>query len=146
RRSRPTLRQAGALGFLAVTTLHIGAEAAGAQGDFLLRLGIGAENLVAVLHAAGVSVAFAVFTELAGKTAFGIVRAADERAISAELQRQVAGAAFRADARVRSVLARREQQRGEIFVERVDDIRDAQFLDVVDRGRKIVPEVAQNIL
>src|SRR5690606_11849092 len=74
---RPALGQAGTLGVLALAALHIGAEAAGAQRDLLARIGIRAENLVAV-HARVGAVLAAIFPELAGIAAFGIVGAADE--------------------------------------------------------------------
>ena len=84
--------------------------------------------------------------ELARVAAFRIVRAADEGAVLAELQRQIAGAAFRADARVGAVLARREHQRRQFLVQRVEHVGDAQFLDVVDGAGKILPEIAQHVL
>ena len=54
--------------------------------------------------------------------------------------------AVRALARIGAVLARREQVRREHLVERVDHLRDAQFLDVADRGGEVAPEVAQHLL
>ena len=45
-----------------------------------------------------------------------------------------------------AVGARREQMLAQHLVERVDHLRDAQFLDVADRGREVAPEVAQQFL
>ena len=97
----------GALGFLAVAALDIGPEAAGTQRQFLAGRRIGAEVLRLVERS---TVRFsAVFGgELAGVVAVRIVRAADEGAVFAELQRQVAGAADLADAGIAAVLALRE--------------------------------------
>ena len=83
--------------------------------------------------------------ELAGVAAFRIVRAADEAAELAELERQLAGLAVRALARIGAVRARREQVRRQHLVERVDDLGDAQLLDVADRGGELAPEIAQQV-
>jgi hypothetical protein len=84
--------------------------------------------------------------ELAGEVAFRIVRAADEGAVLAELQRQVAGAADLADARIAAVLALREDQRRQRLVQRIQHVGDAQFLGVFDLGEEILPEIAQHLL
>ena len=83
--------------------------------------------------------------ELAGVAAFRIVGAADEAAELAELEREPAAFAVRALARIGAVRARREQVRRQHLVERVDHLRDAQLLDVADRGGELAPEVAQQL-
>ncbi len=113
----PALRQRGALGILAVAALDIGPETARTQRQFLAGGRIGAEVLRLVQRSA-FSFAAVFGRKLAGIVAFRIVRAADEGAVFAELQRQVAGAADLADARIAAVLALREDQRRQRFVER----------------------------
>src|SRR5262245_52526319 len=83
--------------------------------------------------------------ELAGIAALRIVRAADEAAELAELERQPAGLAIRTLARVAAVLARRKQVRRQHLVERVDHLGDPQLLDVADGGGELAPEVAQQV-
>ncbi len=90
--------------------------------------------------------AIAVGGKLAGEVAFRIVRAADEGAVFAELQRQLAGAADLADARIAAVLALREDQRRQRLVQRVEHVGDAQFLGVLDLGEEILPEIAKHVL
>src|SRR5690606_31736883 len=107
----PALGQAGALGLLAFAALDVGAEAAVLEHDLLGRVGILAQRPVLVLAA----VLARLGAELARIAALRIVRAADERAVLAELQRQRAVAAARAGARVRAVLARREGDRREVL-------------------------------
>ena len=91
-----------------------------------------------------------VAAEGAGEAAFGIVRAADERAELAELQRQLAGAACRALARIDRVafrvVARREEVWPQHFVDRIDHVGDAQLRRCADGGRELGPEVAEEIL
>ena len=84
--------------------------------------------------------------ELAGELAFRIVRAADEAAEPAELEPDPAVLAVRALARIGAVGLRRKQMRRQHLVERVDHLRDAQLLDVVDRADEVLPEVAQHVL
>ena len=132
----PALGQAGALGLLAVAALDIGTEAAAAQRDLLARIGILAEHLRAVLGRRRSRHCHWRVAELARVAALRIVGAADEGAVFAEPQRQIAGAAFRADARIGAVVARREDQRRQFLVERVEHVGDAQFLDVVDGAEK----------
>src|SRR5215472_15363290 len=91
------LGQAGALGLLAVlrlAELDIGSEAAGAERDLETGLGVVAE-LLRRLHGA-----FARGGERASVAALGIVRAADEGAELAELDRELARSAHRALARI----------------------------------------------
>ena len=134
-----------ALGFLAFAALDIGSEAAGAQRDVLVGMRILAERL-RLVRARLASVAIAVGGELAGEVAVRIVGAADEGAVFAELQRQLAGAADLADARIGAVFALREDQRRQLFVQRIEHIGDAQFLGAFDLGEEILPEVAQHLL
>ena len=140
----PALRQARALGLLAFPALHIGAKPTVAQRDFFSRVRVLAEDFRTVLTATCLAVA--LLAELAGEAAFGIVRAADECAVFAELEREVACSAFRADARIGAVFPRRKRQRGQFLVQGIQHIGDAQFLDVVYRSREIAPEIAQHVL
>jgi 2-polyprenyl-3-methyl-5-hydroxy-6-metoxy-1,4-benzoquinol methylase len=48
-------------------------------------------------------------------------------------------------ARIGAVGARREEVRAEHLVERVDDLRDPQVLDVADGRGELAPEIAQQI-
>ena len=120
-------RAAGLVGFLdgVCAKLHIGAEAAVLEKD-------GHAFRVIAEHLAfrrDVAVARLFCAERACEAAFGIVRAADEGAELAELQRELAGAARRALARIELVAGfvqlGREDVRLENFVERVDDVGDA---------------------
>src|SRR3954452_6149461 len=142
---RQTFRQAGALGLLTLdrlAELHVGPEPARAQRHFEAAHGILAELFHAPVRAAIGAIAR---RELAGVAAFGIIRAADEAAELAELEREFSGLAIRALARVGAVRARRKQMRRQHLVERVYDLRDAQLLDVADGGGEIAPEVAQQV-
>src|SRR4051812_28486576 len=89
-----------ALGLLALAELDVGAEAAVAHGDVEAGDRVPAENPDAGLAAFAVRrLAFAISgrRELAGVLALRIVRASDEGAELAELQRELACAAIRAD-------------------------------------------------
>src|SRR5262249_34514261 len=128
---RHPFRDAGTLGLFALdrlAELQIGPEPAGPQRHFEA----GCRILAELLHAAvGAAVAVAR-RKLAGVAAFRIVGAADEAAELAELERELAGLAIRALARIAAVLARREQMRREHLVERVNNLGNTQFLDVAD--------------
>ena len=98
-RCRPSLGQGGALWFALFAQLHIGAEATGFQENGQAGLRIDAQFTVTVVGgclAVGLG-------DLAGKAAFGIVRATDEGPEFSGFQRQLAGAAGRATARVSAV-------------------------------------------
>ena len=45
-----------------------------------------------------------------------------------------------------AVLARREDERRQRLVQRVEHVGDAQFLGVVDCGEEVLPEIAQHVL
>ena len=84
---------------------------------------------------------------LPGEAAFRIVRAADEGAEAAHLERQLAGAAVAGIAAGSPPSARgREDVRPEQIVERVEHLGDAQFLDLVDRADEAGPEILQHLL
>src|SRR5262249_54201816 len=120
------LRKPLAFRFLAVdglAKLHIGPEAAGAQGDFEAGLRVLAE----LLHAA-VRRPVGARRKLAGVGAFRIVRAPDEAAELAELEREPSLATERAQPRIRAVGARRKEMWPEHLVERIDHLGDPQFL------------------
>src|SRR5262249_6414546 len=93
--------------------------------------------LLAILRAAVV--------ELPGKAAFRIVRAADESAELADLQAELAVGAGWAFARVTAVCGRRKDERAENLVDRIEDLRDTQLLDVVHRIDEVAPEIAQDL-
>ncbi len=141
----PALRQRRTLGFLALATLDIGPEPARTQRQFLARMRIGAERL-RFAEGIGLRIRTAFGGKLTGEIAVRIVRAADEGAVFAEFQRQVAGAADLADTRIAAVLPLRENQRRQRLVERVEHVGDAQFLGVLDLGEEILPEFAQHLL
>src|SRR5690606_12761671 len=75
-----------------------------------------------------------------------IVRAADEGAKLAQFQRELAGAAGGAKARVRAIFLGREDAAGEEIVERVQNFGNAEVLDLVDIAVEILPEVAEDLL
>ena len=82
--------------------------------------------------------------QTAGVLARRIVRAADETAVAAELQPQPAVAAGGAGARVAAVLARGEEMRAQILVQRVDHVADLEVLGLIDRLGELVPERAHH--
>src|SRR5690606_11669182 len=110
---RPALGQARAFGTLALAALDIGTETAGAQRDLFAGVGVGAQHLGAVEAGLGAVLA-PILAELARVAAFGIVGAADEGAITTELQGELSLAAFRTEPRVGPVLSRREDERSEL--------------------------------
>ena len=143
------LRQAGALRLLAFAELDIGAETTVAQRDFEIRHRIGAEDAHArrALAALGRSLAIGGGDgEGARIAAFRIVRATDEGAELAELQRELAVAAGRAHPRIGTVDLLREDIVAEDAVERLQHVADAQVLGLADRGLEFVPERAQQRL
>src|SRR5258708_2547824 len=87
-------------------------------------------------------------SEGAGVAAFRIVGAADKGAESAELQREAALAAAGAEARVApgSDFVFGKEMAAELSVERFEHRFDRQILGAGDRGRKIAPEIAQQLL
>ena len=78
--------------------------------------------------------------EAPGVLAGGIVRAADEAAVAAELEAEAAGVAGGADAGVGAVGAGGEEMVAEVVVERVDDVRDLEFAGLLDGAAELVPE------
>src|SRR5208282_570008 len=137
-------RQRGSFRLLALALLHVVAEAAAAQRDLFARFRVFAE------HAHAWTIALAAFgparRQDAGVFALGIVRAADEGAELAELQRQLPLPAHRAEAGVDAVAAVGKDVRPEELVEAVEHLARAQVLDVADGAVKVVPEVAQKLL
>ena len=138
-------RQRRALGLLALALLHVVAEAAVAQRDLL------AGRRVLAEHAHARPVALGAFgarrRQNAGELAFGIVRAADEGAVLAELQRQLPLAAERAERADR----RRRRARGKCAgpsssLRLSSTCRRAEVLDAADGAGEIVPEFAQQRL
>ena len=117
--------------------LQIGAEAAAAQCDFEAGHGIFAQHLLA-LHAVGAR------RNLPGEVAIRIIRAADEGAEPAGLERQLPGGALRALAARHAVGAHREDVRLEQVVERVEHDAIAHFLDVVHRADEVRPELGEH--
>ena len=91
-------------------------------------------------------IGLAVAVERAGMAAFGIVRAADEGAMLAELEIEPPVFAGRADARVHTILGKREQVRRQGLVEDLDDLLDAQFRRFVDGALEVGPEAAQHLV
>src|SRR5262249_30681560 len=75
----------------------------------------------------------------------GIIAAADEAAEFPELERQPSRTAGRALPWIAAVGPGREQVRSQHFIERVDDLRDTQLLDVADRLGELSPEIAKKV-
>ncbi len=142
---RPALWQAGALGFLAFAALDIRTKPAIACGNVLVGVGVLAEQLRFV-PAIAVFVGRFTSAELARELAFGIVRATDEGAVFAELQRKISGTAELTDTGIAAVFAWREDERSKLVIQRIQYIGDAQFLDTIDGSEEIRPEIAQDIL
>src|SRR6185312_6279273 len=117
--------------------------AAALEKDGQTAVGIETELAIAVpsLGAAGRSVG-----KLHGVAAFRIIRAADEGAEFAELQRELAAAATGAAAGVRAVRLGREDVVRQKLVEGVQHLRNAQVLDLRGVARKLVPELPQHFL
>ena len=109
-------------------------------------LGIRAEAARAVAAELAAIAVLAGHGELAGVAALGIVRAADEGAELAELQRQPAVAAGRALARIAALGAGREDVRAEQFVQRLEHLGDTEVVGLGDIGRELPPELAQHLL
>ena len=129
--------------------LDIEAIGTTAEGDLLLGGRVDAEAAVAAL-ALGRLALRPRNGEGAGVAAFRVVRAADEGAGAAQAQAQpAAGAVFLlaagATAGVGPVLARGEEMRAEILVQRVDDVADLQLLRRVHRGAELVPELVHHL-
>ena len=134
------------LASLAFAELDIGPEAAVAQSDLFARVGVLAERAGRIGCLLGLAIAVEGIGQLPRIAAFGIVGAADEGAVFAELEGQRARTAFRAQPGVGAVLARRKHSGAKHLVERLEHVGDAQLLDVVDRAGEIAPEVAQHLL
>jgi hypothetical protein len=147
---RHPFRERRALRLLALAELHERPEAAVAQGHGLAGVGIVAQHLHAGLaRAVRRAVAFALDAgggELAGELAFRVVRAADEGAELAELQRELARPAGRAGARIGAVAAVREDVGPEQLVEGFQHLGGAQILGLADGGREVAPELAHHLL
>ena len=141
---RPALGQRRALRFGSVAQLYIWAEPSRLQGNLEAAFGIGAEDAVAgpgFGRAAGCRIG-----KLHRVAALGIVRAADEGAELAQLQRELAFAAVRAATRVGAVGLGREDMVGQHLVEGIEHLGDAEVLDLLDMRLEILPEVAQHVL
>src|SRR6185503_766621 len=83
---------------------------------------------------------------LARVSAVRIVRAADEGAELADLERQLTVAAGRALTRISSLGAWWKDMGCQNFIQRVENIGDAQLLRGLNGGDEIPPEIAQNFL
>ena len=141
---RPAFGEGRPFRLVTITKLHIWAEAAGLQEHVEAGLVVGAQNAVAgqsLRRAAGGGI-----RELHRVAALGVVRAADESAELAELQRQLASTAIGAAARIAAIGLGREDMVGQHDVEGVENLRDAQVLDLVGLLGEVGPELAQNVL
>ena len=144
---RLALRHACALGLIRIVRVRrfeIRAEAAVLQHDRAVgavakRQTIGRDGRLRIVAARERA------RELARRIAI-VVRAADEGAVLAEAQRELALAAERADARIAAVFLRREDVRAQHFVQRVEHLGDAQIADVGDGAVEVFPEVAHQLL
>ena len=118
---RRSFRQTGALRLFflgAFAELHIGAEAAAAHGD--VQAGF---RILAELFGADIGRAVGRRRQRPGVAALRIIRAADERAELAQLERELAIAAGRTDPRIDAIGALRVEMLRQQRIERVDDLR-----------------------
>ena len=139
-------RQAAALGLLAFLfrrQLNIGPETAVMQADIAPGFGIDAQHLGFQRRLGAIAGAV---RELARMAALGIVLAADESAVAADLEAEAALVAGRAGSGILLALDRREHVGAEQIVERIEHLGHAQIRDVLDGGGEIAPEVAQDLL
>ena len=143
---REPLGQRGAFRLLALALLHILAEPTVAQRDLVAGGGVDPERAHAGPFAIRARAVLPVGREHPREAALGIVRAADEGAELAELQRQLPLVAGGAEARVGAVRAGGEDVRPEQLVEAVEHLARAQVLGAAERAGKIDPEVAQQVL
>ena len=134
-----------ALGLLAFAALDVGTEAAAPQRDLLVGVRILAEAF-RLVRKRRFRLAAVLGGQLPGVVALGIVRAADEGSVLAELEGQLPGAAVRAGARIAAVLLPGKDERRELLVQRLENLRDPQFLGLVEMGEELLPEVAQHVL
>ncbi len=134
-----TFWNASALWLLAIAELHIGPEAAVAQGDHLAGIRERAEfDRFAATFAV-------LLSNLTREFAVRIVRATDESAKASELQVEASVAAGRALARIDAFFCDREDVRRKDRVELVDDVGDLEVLGLADGGREVAPEIAQQL-
>ena len=148
---RDALGQGDTLGllFLAhrLAKLDIIAVGAFAHGDRQAGAGIAPQfPRAAIGQAALGAVAIGRDCQRSRIAAFGIVRAADEAAIAAQLQAQPAGAAGRAGAGIFAVFRLGEEMRPQIGVQRIQHLGDGQILGAIDGAVEMVPEIAQHLL
>src|ERR1700722_3082753 len=138
------LRQRRSLGLLALALLDVLAKAPAAQSDLLA----GRRVLAKHTHARPVALGGlrARRRQDARVLALGVARAADEGAKLAELQRQLAFVAERAEAWVDPLAARGKNVGTQKLVQAVEHLARAEILDVADGAGEIVPEVAQERL
>ncbi len=145
RRRRPALGQAGALGLLAFApSLDVGAEAAGLQEHGLAGHRVDAQLAVAASAGLGVAVRLG---QRAGEAAFRIVRAADEGAELAGLQRSAGPSPQVGQARGSAPSSLAGKMCGpQRLVQGVEHVGDAQLGDLADGGVEVGPELAQQHL
>lgn len=133
----PAFWQAGTLGFFAFAALDIRSKASGPCGDFFAGERVLTQRLRFI---SSCRIAIAFTAELTGEFAFGIIGATDKCAILTELQRELTCSASRAGAWIAAITAIREGKRSQFFVERVENIGNTEFLDVVDGAGEIAPK------
>ena len=139
-----SLRQRRSLGLLALALLDVLAKAPVAQSDLFAGRGV----LTKHPHARPVALGGlrARRRQNARVLALGIARAADEGAVFADLERQLAFVAERAEAGVDPLAARGKNVRAQKLVQAVEHLPRAEVLDVGDGAGEIVPEIAQERL
>ncbi len=118
--------------------LDIGTEPSGLHHDIELGRRILAEDTIGA--------GFAVGGERTGIAALRIIGAADKRAEFSGLEIEFAGAAGRALPDITAIRARRIDVRAQHVVERIEDLRHPQVLDLVDGADEVAPEILQHLL
>ena len=104
-------------------------------------------DLIAFVLAQNALVAFGAFTrDRASVVALGVVATADKPAGARGFQVQLPRAAFRAEARVAAIFARRIELGGKRLVQDVQHFGNAQIGCLGNRRREIAPEAIQKFL
>lgn len=104
-----------------------------------------AQNAHAVFQRRALSFFCTVRGQAAGEGTFRIVGAADKCPVTAQFEAETPRAAGGAVARVRPVLTRREEERPEVFVQRVQNIGNRQVFGIGNCFGERIPEVGQNV-
>src|SRR5262249_26327516 len=141
RRRIPSFGQARPLRLLAIdglAELDVRSEAPGAEGDRQPALRVVAQCLPVGADLRGLALGKGKLPRVA---ALGVVGAADECAVFAQLERQAARPAVGALSRIAAIGTGGEDVWPEEFVEMLQDLRDAEFLGLVHIVGELSPEL-----